>query len=284
MDAKAPSGAPRFGAYGYEVVGVEADAGLVRLPREQLPRVVLLQQEDHGPQRRGNVSSAHAVLTLPRGGQVHLDRRSREARFLVPDALPPSELVHPCLGAVASIFSHWDGRLGFHAGAFVQADRAWGVLGGNEAGKSSLLGAMAIRETPILTDDFLTLSGPQAWAGPRSIDLREGAIESLDLTGLVRPSRGGTRWRLPLGDVPPTVPLGGWFLLGWGEEVALANVSPEMRLRELPLYRPVQDSPRDLASLLDLVTLPTWRLERPSRWNVIDDIIDAITLAIRTLT
>ena len=282
MDPKAPPGAPRFGAYGYEVAGVEPEAGLVRLPG-RLPGLVLSQEEYHGPQPQGCVTAVEAVLTFPRGGYAHLTRRSREARFFVPEPLSPAALVHPCLAAVCSIFSHWDGRLGFHAGAFVQADRAWAFLGGNEAGKSSLLAALALYGMPVLADDFVTLSDLRAWAGPRSIDLRAGAVEGLGLAGRLKESRSGTRWRLALGDVPSDVPLGGWFFLESGEEVSLTPISPQTRLRQLPLYRPVTEAPRDLPSLLDVAALPAWRLVRPSRWDVVNDVIDVITGTIRTL-
>ena len=278
---KEPAITARFGAYGYEVHGVGPGSGLVVLPREAVQSVELLQQTDQGGSPARSMGPEEATLVIPRGGYARLVRASRRAVFHVPEPLSPAELVHPCLGAVCSIFSHWDGRLGFHAGSFVEKGRAWGVLGGNEAGKSTLLGAMAARGIQILADDFVTLSGARVWAGPRSIDLREEAVEHLSLSAHVEPSRGGTRWRLPLREVPSTAPLGGWFFLGWDEDVQMLRLEAKERMEQLPRYRPVQDPPDDLRSLLDMAGLPAWRALRPRRWDVIDDVIDAMIGVIR---
>ena len=107
----------------------------------------------------------------------------------------PDELVHPYLGAAASVFSRWAGREVFHAGAFICGGLAWAVVGGREAGKSSLLAALAARQLPVLADDLVITDGQDAFCGPRTIDLRRPIPGSSEP---VTPARGASRWRVSL--------------------------------------------------------------------------------------
>ena len=255
----------------------------MRLP-DPGPPVTLAQAplDPSRPEPPPSMNADRAVMRIPRGGFAVMDRAGRTGTFYVPSPLSDQELVHPCLSAVAASFSHWDGRLGFHAGAFVADGRGWAVLGTNEAGKSTALAALAARGIPVLADDFLSVDGTRVFAGPRSIDLREGAVDGLGLEGNLEPSRGSTRWRLRLGDVQPDVQLGGWFFLRWGENLEVAEVPPQERIRELPLYRPVKDAPASATALLDLTTLPAWRGSRARRWDAIDDVVEALLGTVRS--
>ena len=127
--------------YGLHLTGV-AGTGLLPAPAADAarPRVVIRHaRQDPEPECMG---TARAVLGLPAGRQLLLSRGEGTATFTGP-RLSDDELVHPYLGAAASVFSRWGGREVFHAGAFVFGGLAWAVVGGREAGKSSLLAALA---------------------------------------------------------------------------------------------------------------------------------------------
>jgi hypothetical protein len=157
-----------------------------------VPRVVIRHaRQDPEPECMG---TQRAVLGLPGLRQLLLRRGEGTATFTGP-RLSHDELIHPYLGAAASVFSRWCGREVYHAGAFVCGGLAWAVVGGREAGKSSLLAALAARGLPVLSDDLVVTDGHQAFCGPRTIDLRRLAPGT---TAPVTPVRGASRWRLAL--------------------------------------------------------------------------------------
>jgi hypothetical protein len=144
----APAG---YSVYGLRVTGLDGTR-LLPVGLENQIRVAVSQSRDD-PERPA-LGADRAVLDLPNGRQLRLDRRAGTATFTGPP-LSPDELVHPYLGAVASIFNRWAGREVFHAGAFVAGGRAWAVVGGREAGKSTLLAALADRGVPVVADDLV---------------------------------------------------------------------------------------------------------------------------------
>ena len=215
--------------YGLHFTGLSG-AGL--LPADGLgpPRV----EVSHAQQARepARIGTEQAVLDLPEDRQLS-PRGQGTATFTGPP-LSPDELVHPYLGAAASVFSRWAGREVFHAGAFVCGGLAWAVVGGREAGKSSLLAALAARRLPVLADDLVITDGQEAFCGPRTIDLRQ---PSPGATEPVTPARGASRWRLSLPPLPGAVPLGGWIYLRWCTEVAMAAVPASDLLARLAARR-----------------------------------------------
>ena len=127
-----------------------------------LPRVAV----GHARQTREDawVGTKRAILDLPEGRQLLLERGERTATFT---GLPLShdELVHPYLGAAACITNRWAGREVYHAGAFTSGGLAWVVVGAREAGKSSLLAELASRRIPVLADDLVVTDGHQVFCG-----------------------------------------------------------------------------------------------------------------------
>jgi hypothetical protein len=218
-----------------------------------------------------------ASLDLPGGRQLQLRRAEGTATFTGPP-LSHDELVHPYLGAAASVFSRWAGREVFHAGAFVLGGLAWAVVGGREAGKSSLLAALAARRLPVLADDLVVTDSHQAFCGPRTVDLRRplpGSREPLT------PARGATRWRLWLPPLAGAVPLGGWIYLRWDAEVAMSAVPASVSLARLAARRTWPALPSAPETLLVLAARPAWDLARPADWARSDEAID---LMLRTLS
>src|SRR5439155_21911109 len=120
------------------------------------------------------------------------------------------------------------------------------------SGKSSTIAAWAEAGYGVLTDDVLVIRDGAGLAGPRCIDLRPDAVpehgdaEPLGFVG------ARDRWRLQSAPVPAEIPFRGWFVLGWGEEVALKEIPEDRRIPtvfgNLSLRVPPLD-PRPLASL-----------------------------------
>jgi hypothetical protein len=268
-----PSGAHQL--YGLHLTGVTG-AGLLPASAADttLPRVVIRHaRQDPEPECIG---SQRAVLDLPGRRQLLLRRSEGTATFTGP-RISHDELIHPCLGAAASVFSRWHGREVYHAGAFVCGGLAWAVVGGREAGKSSLLAALTARGLLVLSDDLVVTDGHQAFGGPRTIDLRRLAPGT---TAPVTPVRGASRWRLALPPLPGAVPLGGWIYLRWHAEVNMHAVPASNSLARLAARRTWPALPSDPQILLALAARPGWDLGRPADWARMDQ---TLNLMLQTL-
>jgi hypothetical protein len=178
------------------------------------------------------------------------------------------------------VAARWAGRESFHAGAVVADGGAWVVLGDKESGKSTTLAHLALRGSDVVSDDLLVVDGEDVMAGPRCIDLREvsaamlGAGDPLGVVGMRE------RWRLRLGPVAPHVPLRGWIVLAWGDEVGVDALRGAERMLALLPFRSVQLTPGVPQHLVDLSSLPTLRLRRPRRWDALDAAADRLLDAI----
>ena len=214
-----------------------------------------------------------AVLRPRSGGWVSIDRALRRAIFSLPQRPGDAALIHPHLASVAAMFAHWDGRETFHAGAFVVADKVWGVLGQREAGKSSFLASLALSGFPVLCDDILVLDHLTALAGPRSIDLRADAARQLAIGEPLGVVGTRERWRVMLDSIPAELPLGGWISLRWDSRTATSPVRGSDRLRELGAHRGLTLYPAKPHALIELSALPFMTLHRPRRWESGDDAI-----------
>jgi hypothetical protein len=160
--------------------------------------------------------------------------------------------------------ARWMGLEAFHAGALVGADGAWALAGGNEAGKSTLLAALAVRGEPVLTDDLLVVDrAGTAYAGPRCIDLRELRIVGDGVGQHVRLVRGATRHRLDLPPVSAAVALRGWLFLEWGSRVQAERCAAGARIARLMAQRRWATGAIDELALLELAALPAWTVRRP---------------------
>ena len=147
------------------------------------------------------------------------------------------------------------------------------MVGGREAGKSSLLAALAARQLPVLADDLVITDGQDAFCGPRTIDLRQpipGSSEPLT------PARDASRWRVALPPMSGAMPLGGWIYLGWSAEVSMRAVPVSVLLARLAAGRIWPALPSDPATLLALAARPAWDLGRPADWARMDETVDLI--------
>jgi hypothetical protein len=273
---------PGIGAYGFRLGGLGADDRLLLPVPLDWPSIEvshLVEPDVRGPERT-LITEDRAEVPLKGGGVVLVERTPPQACFVLDRRLTPDELAHPYLAPVAGLHAHWLGRLAFHGGALVVDGRAWVVLGRRGSGKSSLLAAAALRGVPVLADDLLVTHDRLAFAGPRSIDLRNPAADHLKHGTWLGIVGERERWRLELGSVPAEVELGGWVFLRWGDRVTVRTVRPGDRLASLAANRTVRVPPGRLSALLKLVALPALELTRPRTWQDHDAALEAVLAAI----
>lgn len=278
------------GAYGLQIdgillAGVLGRDALVVVPPGEWPSIRVQRELSFVDLGQSRIDDEEAIAQLGPGGFGRFERRSRSATLLTPSELDDGRLVHPFLAAAGAAFARWLGRDAFHAGAFVLDGGAWGLLGGNEAGKSSTLAHLTLAGYRVISDDLLVIEDSTAFAGPRSIDLRTEALAPLGLnpdSPVLSRVRGGIRFRMELDDVPASVPLRGWLSLSWGSSPRLRSMGPAERLQILAAQSAIRlDSPQP-ASLLSLAQLPAWELTRPRRWSSSSWLLEEIGRLIRT--
>jgi hypothetical protein len=213
------------------------------------------------------VTADNARVWLPGGSWANVDRERAIAELAVGDEITDAALVHPYLAPVALVMARWLGREGFHGGGIVVGDGVWGVLGDKTAGKSTTLAWLSRDGVGIVSDDVLVIDGANALAGPRSVDLREGAAERLGVGDPMGRVGQRERWRFVLPPVAPELPLRGWITLEWGDDVAIESIRGAGRLPALLPHRGVRMSPLDPSVLVRFCALPHLRFIRPRDWD-----------------
>ncbi len=271
-----------MGAYGLTFTGpVAALAKHLLVPAPQgWPEVELCWAPPlPDPPAVGFFGPNEAVLPLVSGGHAVLDRARRIARFCKADPPDGHQVAHPCLSTASSYFARWDGRLSFHAGTVVIGGAAWGVLGSKEAGKSTTVASLAQAGHDVLSDDLLVLDGPMALAGPRIIDLRLPSAEQLGKDRLVA-VRKGERHRLLLPATPAEVPFGGFVVLAVADEVSVQRTPLADRLDILRRHLTMRKVGAPALALLELVSLPMWRVQRSGDWKHLPMFLERLTATI----
>jgi hypothetical protein len=264
------------------VEGVSASGSLVHDVPAHWPQLKLAVRVDPGPgPEHDAMVDGGAVIRMRSGGWVHVERETGLATFSLPTEPTPAALVHPHLAAAVTVSAYWLGRESFHAGAFVVGDGAWAVVGEKTSGKSTLLASIAQAGLPVMTDDILVLAGETALAGPRSIDLRQPTAEHLGIGEALGVFGDRERWRVPLPQVEPELPLRGWVSLRWAEETVVRPVKGSERLMRIAGNRGFLLEPRDPAMLIGLSSLPMLELSRPARWDAAADALERLLSACR---
>ena len=249
-------------AFGFRVRGMGTD-GLTAGRRLHWPELQVCWRIDQVSDAAARFGEDGVRLPLGDSDWLELDRTARTATYRTHAALDRDRLLHPLLAPAAAVMARWLGREAFHAGAFLADGGAWALAGTNEAGKSSLLAALAMADRPVLTDDLLVVGDGLAYAGPRCVDLRELHVVGGSVADRVRSVRGGTRHRL---DLPPTAavaPLRGWFFLEWGDAVEAVPCAAGERIGRIMAQRRWATEAIDPHVLLELGSLPAWVLRRP---------------------
>ena len=262
------------GAYGFRVHGLGRAERLLSPAEPSWPSLTMRCEPGPASAPAGGGSTvtftpAGAALDLGEAGTVEI---VREPATAVVRGVPASDdaLVHPYLAGAVSVLARWHDREAFHGGGVLFGSRAWGILGGQGAGKSSLLARLHADSRAVLADDVLVLDAAfDAFAGPRALDLREEASRRLGLGVALPELPHRARWRVELGAAPARAPLAGWVFLEWGERVELVPVGGAVRLQRLRAQLTTPEAPGRAAFLLELAALPVYVLRRPRSWDAL---------------
>jgi hypothetical protein len=222
----------------------------------------------------------HALLAAQPSGWITLDRAAARTTLHLHEAPIPATVLHPYLASTAVVAGHWLGRTPFHGGAFMIDGRAWGVLGGRQMGKSSLLMCLHRAGVPVLADDVVVLDGDTAYAGPRCLDLRQSAAERFDDGEYLGVVGTRERWRVTLPPVPGEVPFGGWILLDWNDHIELARPDATARLKALVGNAGLTAPGIPTAGILDVLHYPMITFGRPRDWAQADTALEHLLEAV----
>jgi hypothetical protein len=277
-------------AYGFRLTGL-APSQLLALPNPAEWPELTFEQVVSDEVRTGGPSGLRGRSRLlyvrdgqatmdAKDGRLILDRRTMAATILVGRISSTDHLLHPYVTMAATVFARWNARETFHAGAFLANGRAWALAGECRAGKSTLLGFLALNGHPIVTDDLLVLDRARCLAGPRCVDLRPSAAARIGVVEQTTPARGQARRRLPLPSNVAEAELGGWIYLRWGDALRLRTVPPAERLRRLSEFRSVPGIASDPRALLALAALPAWELSRPRRADLLPRACEQVLAAV----
>ena len=160
------------GAYGFQLSGNAAAAQLVGAAADW-PALEIERRIGGDAPTGASSAPTEREIALVAGDHLAVERDPLRATFTTSQPLSDDALVHPYLAPAAAIAGYWLGREAFHAGAFVLDGGVWAVSGDKEAGKSTLMAGLSRQGHGIFTDDALIVDGDIAFAGPRSLDLRE---------------------------------------------------------------------------------------------------------------
>jgi hypothetical protein len=250
-------------AFGLRLRGVPERA-LGRADKPQWPQLRVHRRVGPAVDARAHIGDRSARFPLGAGEWLELDRDAQSATYRTTSPLDDDTLIHPSLAPAAAVTARWLGREAFHAGSLLTRGGAWALAGGNEAGKSTLLAAIAVGGTQVLADDLLVVDpAGVTFAGPRCIDLREGHLIAEPARERLRPVRGASRRRMDLAPVAAAAPLRGWIFLEWGSRVEAVPCPVNARFGRLLAQRRWAAQPIDPRFLLDLAALPAWTLRRP---------------------
>jgi hypothetical protein len=269
-----------IGAYGFRIEGLDGARSLLVEAPEQWPRLGIVVESDAPGPPCDRLGPDRAELRLSGGGWVGIDRQPGRAVYHLPRPLDAGALVHPYLAPVALVAARWLGRESFHAGAFATADGAWALLGDKEAGKSTTLAWLLAHGHEIVCDDALILDGPNALAGPRSIDLRAESARRLGIGDPLGTVGVRERWRIQLDPIPAELPLKGWVTLEWADATAVEPIRGTAKLAALTPHRGVFIEPPRPELLIDYAALPHWRLRRPRSWEAIGASVERLLEAL----
>jgi hypothetical protein len=255
------------GAYGFRIEGRARAAAQLGPAPAHWPALETAFSLAEEPPPASEFGRERARLPLRTGGWIDFERAPARAHLRLPSEVPDAAITHPLLGIIATVPAYWLGWESFHAGAFAVDGGVWGVIAAREAGKSSLIASLALAGVPIVCDDVLVLAGLTAFAGPRSADLREPAALALGVGEPLGQVGDRHRWRLPLGEVEPELPLQGWITLRWDDGLALRALRGAGRLRRIVEHRAFLAAAPDPAWLMELSALPVLEFARPRRWD-----------------
>jgi hypothetical protein len=275
-------GPETLGAYGFRLVPAERQARLPDLGPVEPPSPSVTVDWRHACAlvERAELTADRVAAGDRAGPSLDVRRDPASITFGLPEPVTPEAVVHPLLTPPISILARWRGDLTLHAGGFFAAGRAWGVVGGREAGKSTTLTMLAERGVPLLADDLLVLDGDVVRAGPRCVDLRPDIARRVPAARSLGEVAGRERFRLRTPEAPARAPLAGFFLMDWsedGERIEIERLPAKAALEVVYEHEYMGLlGPADPRKVLDLLGTPIWRIRRPREWGLTDAVIDRL--------
>lgn len=269
------------GAYGLRISGVGPDDRWSRADPSWKPWSFSWEVTEDTDLAEESIQPDGAHVRVAPAGFAEIDRTSRSTVFRVATEPPQEAWAHPYVSATAILNAFWEGWHAFHAGSFLVDGKVWALLGDREQGKSSSLAWLHSEGYQVFSDDLVILRESTVVAGPRCLDLRQGAFERYQLGSDIGQIGTRRRWRVALPAVPPEAPLGGWVKLRWVEapHPSVRNLSAGERLAALAASEALH-VPKPSASMLDLLTVPALSLERPRNWGQNDLALEQLVAAI----
>jgi hypothetical protein len=128
---------------------------------------------------------------------------------------------------------------------------------------------------------MLVLDGGVAFAGPRSIDLREDAAAHLGIGLDIGLAGARPRWRVRLDGVKPRARLAGWVFLDWASEIEVLRLPASETLQRLLRNRGIRLAPPDPSAFVDLSALPALELRRPRSWAALEAAVERLLASLR---
>lgn len=270
------------GAYGLRLGGRAPRSSLLSATPPQAPEI-LINRMLGTIELPNRVDDDQATVPLLDGGGLQLDRAARTALITTAHELTDDELAHPYLAPIAAVHSHWLGRAAFHAGAIVVADRAWGVIGEREAGKSTLLAGFHAAGGIVLADDLLVMDGAEVYAGPRTLDLRREAADWFPEARALGVAGARERWRLDLRPAPYKVALGGWIVPSWGDDLAVVARAGAAAAHYIAPARSVPGLAIDPKAFMAAAAHPAVEFVRPRRMDDLESGVAVLTAALERI-
>ncbi|MBI4993959.1 hypothetical protein HZC33_03360 [Candidatus Wolfebacteria bacterium] len=182
------------------------------------------------------------------------------------------EFIHPHIQFALPSLAQINQDFLFHSGAVIINGKLFGILGDRGAGKSSLLFEMFKNfNLEIFTDDVMLIRKNMVCIGPRLIGLRQSASEKF------------LKKQISLIEIPPMlyseIPIAGWFIIGWSDNLFLKSLSVKELSYELQRYDLLKKQrfvQINFEYYKYLSLFPAWKIFRPKKWAYNTDIINCM--------
>lgn len=268
------------GAYGFRITGVGTAGRLLGEAPGDWPLLDVRQMLGPIPEVTSVITDDAASVELLPSGIAELDRAAGTAVYLLEVPLSVEALVHPYLAPAAAIHAAWRGWEPYHAAGVVIDGAVWGIAGDRGVGKSTLVAAFHAAGHTVMTDDLLVIRDTEAMRGPRTVDLRSpdaerfGATRDLGVAGMRR------RWRIDLGEAPPTAPFAGWIYPAWADGIEISDLSLAARLERTPQHRAVSFRPVEPDHAMWMAGRRALHFGRPRSWDALEASLERLVAAL----
>jgi hypothetical protein len=270
-----------LGVYGLRIGGLQEAARWMHTVPEDAPELEVELTGDVAAvdARRIDRDGLDVRLRGPNDVRILMQRASGRVEYRFAGRVPPAaDVLHPHLAPAAAAVHAWEGRETIHAGAFRTPQGAVLLLGGSQAGKSSMLAWLGVElGQEVVTDDLCVLDHGAVLPGPCCIDLREPTADRYASRWSAQLVRSDERIRLRLNSTGgEPVPVAGAVALGWADRVRIEPIRPAERLALIAAQRYYGSLEADPGAVLELLTRPMIRLLRPRDLSLLPAAAEAL--------